>query len=92
MEKMTAKRLLALLLALVMALSLLPAIALAEGTGEGGGPSGHCAAPAEITPRCGACNTRTWPWRRPPPRQRASWRSRGSSAPLCLCLSPVKVI
>lgn len=34
MEKMTAKRLLALLLALVMALSLLPAIALAEGTGE----------------------------------------------------------
>lgn len=34
MEKMTAKRLLALLLALVMALSMLPAIALAEGTGE----------------------------------------------------------
>lgn len=34
MEKITAKRLLALLLALVMALSLLPAIALAEGTGE----------------------------------------------------------
>ena len=34
-----------------------------------------------IDPAPGACRTRIWPWRPPPPRQTGPWRSPGSSAP-----------